>query len=209
MTKAELIERIIDRITDPWTESCEDYADAELIDLATAAELLAQCVKEDEVDLEPEERLPAEVTPALMMEAYNCNVRMNKFDLRVKRLAEYIEKYECVCEYVNCYVPAHPDALDIHPVDCLWEHFPFKMIDDEYPNPLWLIQLGQRSPYFNANHEFCWYDRDKNQLFSSDSPFSEGILDAEEVARYILLDTDSLGEFLNYLDEDEIKYIFG
>ena len=42
MTKTEIISRIIDRITDPWTESPEDYQYAELIDLDTAKDVLKQ-----------------------------------------------------------------------------------------------------------------------------------------------------------------------
>ena len=80
MTKAEIVTRIIDRITDPWSESPEDYRFAQPIDMDAAAEYLAM-YREDDKDLDPEDRMPEEATPSLLMEAYNCYIRFQKHKL--------------------------------------------------------------------------------------------------------------------------------
>lgn len=213
MTKTEIISRIIDRITDPWTECPEDYEYAELIDLDEAKDVLKQYRYDDVAyDLDPENRMPEEVTPELLMEAFNCNVRHMKFELRVERLAEYITDNEMVCEYDNYYRPEYPDSPEVLPVDFIWDSFPFKPIGDMSPdNPLFLIGLGQRSKTsFNSNHEFCWYDRENNLLHSTDTPFADGILDAEAFARFTLCDAETLGYFLDgIMDDDEIVKVFG
>lgn len=212
MTKAEIISHIIDRITDPWCECPEDYRFAEPICLECAADLLKQYFTEDaECDLPPEDRMPKETTPALYMEAYNCYIRYQKHELRVNRLASYIESHELVCEYVNYYKDFDSNAIDLYPVDYLWESFPFEPIGDMSPdNPLFLIELGQRSADFNPGHEYCWYDREHNQLHSTNHPFRDGTLDAEAFARFALDDKETLEYFIDGLmDEDDIMYIFG
>lgn len=210
MTKAEIITRIIDRITDPWTESPEDYRYAEPIDLDTAEDIIAQCNEED-IDMDPEDMLPQETTPELMMEAYNCNVRYQKFELRVERLAEYITDCEMVCEYDNYYKEFSDKKLDVYPVDFLWGSFPFKTDEDIDPDDhLFYIELGQRSKDFTANQEFCWYDREHNELHSTNTPFADGILDAEAFARFTLGDAETLEYFLDgVMDDDEIQKVFG
>lgn len=211
MTKAELIERTIDAMTDPWTECPEDYLYSTSIDLHEATDLLDQ-IRSDEqdMDLEPDEQLPQEVTPEIVMEAYNCHVRAMKYEARTERLAEWIKENNPVCEYCNYYLPAHEDAIDLCPTDFVWEKFPFDMKDDMLPNPLVLIELGQRSPEFNPAHEYCWYDKDKNQLFSSDAPFSDGTLDADAFARFILLDAECFGYMFDHIiDDEDAKRILG
>lgn len=210
MTKAELISHIIDHITDPWTECPEDYQYADLIDLDTAADVLKQC-REDEEEFDVEDRMSDEVTPELMMEAYNCNVRYQKHELRVRRLADWLTHNECVCEY-NQYMHDYlDDPLVVVPVDFLLEDgFPFPVNEGDESSPLFLIELGMRSPEFNPNLEYCWYDRERNALFSSDIPFHDGVIDAEQFARFIIGDADPLGYFLdNLMSEEDIKYIFG
>lgn len=212
MTKTEIISRIIDRITDPYNECPEDYQYAELIDLDTAKDVLKQYREDDEeYGFEPEEGMPEEATPELLMEAYNCNIRYQKFELRVERLAEYITDNEMVCEYDNYYKEFSEKKLDVYPCDFIWESFPFKPVGDVDPdNPLFLIELGQRSPEFNSNHEFCWYDRERNELHSTNTPFADGILDAEAFARFTLCDAETLGYFLDaIMDDDDIKHVFG
>lgn len=212
MTKTEIISRIIDRITDPWTESPEDYQYAEPIDLDVAKDVLKQYRDDDDdCELDPEDRMPEEATPELLMEAYNCNIRYQKFELRVKRLAEYIKDNEMVCEYDNYYRPEYPDSPEVLPVDFIWDSFPFKPIGDMSPdNPLFLIELGRRSKDFDSNKEFAWYDRENNLLHSTDTPFADGVLDAEAFARFVLCDADALGYFLDgIMDDDEIVKVFG
>lgn len=77
MTKAEIIDRIIDRMTDPWNDSPDDYKHANPITLAEAEEYLAE-YRRDDLDFEPEDRMPEEATPALLMEAYNAHIQKMK-----------------------------------------------------------------------------------------------------------------------------------
>lgn len=203
MTKAELIERTVDAMIDPWTDDPEDYLDAQpIFDTEEAQDMLNDLHAYDD-DLEPDEILPAEVTPEIVMEAYNCLIRARKFEARTARLAEFITDNDCVCEYANYYSPVHDDAIDLVPTEYIWEEFPFDMKDDMLPNPLTLIELGQRSPEFNPNDEYCWYDKEKNQLFSSDEPFRDGTLDAEAFARFILLDAEAFGYMFDHIIDDE------
>lgn len=214
MTKAEIITRIIDRITDPWTESPEDYQYAELIDLDVAKDVLKQYRDDDDdCELDPEDRMPEDATPELLMEAFNCNVRYQKFELRVKRLAEFITDNEMVCEYDNYYRSEYEDAIEVIPVDFLYNstRFPFSTHNTENPDIIDMLRIGMNSAKtFNNNHEFCWFDKNNEVLHSSDTPFRDGILDAEAFARFVLCDADSFGYFLDYImDDDEIMHVFG
>lgn len=210
MTKAELIERIIDAMVDPYTDCPEDYLYSTPINIYEATDLLCQ-IRHDEgaMELEPEDCLPLETTPALVMEAYNCLIRARKYEARTQRLAEFITDNECVCEYANYYYPEHEDAIDLVPVDFLWENFPFD-IGDRTPNPLFLLDLAKRSKNFNSAEEYCWFDKEKDQLFSTDHPFGDGVLDAEAFARFILGDAEAFGYMFDHIiDEDEAKHILG
>lgn len=213
MTKAELIERTIDAIIDPWNDCAEDYLHYSLINsIEEAAGYLAELRRDqDAMDLDEDEKIHDEVTPALYMEAYNCLVRARKHEARVKRLAEFITDNEMVCEYSNYYLPEHKDAIDIVPVDFLFEGFKFD-IGDLTPNPFFLIELGQRSSEFNFNHLYCWYDKKKNKLFSTDTPFADGILNAKAFAEYILSDEGK--ECFDYItndimDAEDFRRVFG
>ena len=210
MTKAELISRAIDAMVDPWTDNPEDYLDATPIyDLEEAKDMLSDLHAYD-IDLEPNEILPDEVTPAVVMEAYNCLIRAKKFEARVERLAEWIADNDSVCEYVNYYLPEHEDAIDMFPTEFLADTDASKLINGEEMTALELIKLGQRSPKFNPHHEYCWYDKEKNQFFSSDEPFRDGTLDAEAFARFVLLDAEAFGYmFDGVIDGEDIPYILG
>lgn len=214
MTKTEIISRIIDRITDPWTESPEDYRYAELISLDEAADVLKQYRDDDDdCDLEPDERMPEEATPALLMEAFNCNVRHQKFELRVKRLAEFITDNELICEYANDYFPANDNAIDIVPVDFLYNstRFPFSTHNTENPDIIDMLRIGMNSATtFHSNDEYCWFDKDKEILHSTNCPFRDGVLDAEAFAQFILTDKETLDYFLSKLmTNKDILSVFG
>ena len=116
-----------------------------------------------------------------------------------------------VCEYDNYYKAHSEKKLDVYPTDFIWDSFPFQPIGSISPdNPLFLIELGQRSTDFNPNYEYCWYDREKNQLHSTSTPFHDGILDAEAFARFALDDAETLGYFIdNIMDDDDIIHVFG
>ena len=210
MTKAELISRIVDAMVDPWTDNPEDYLDSEPVDIEYAKVMLKDLRdNEDAADLEQDERLPDCVTPEIVMEAYNCLIRAKKFEARTQRLAEWIRENDPVCEYANYYVPEHDDAYDLFPIDFLDDNDGYHFTDDA--TPLEILQIGINSKdTFNPNHEYCWYDKEKNQLFSCDEPFCEGVLDAEAFARFILLDAETFGYmFDNIIDDEDATYILG
>lgn len=213
MNRTELIEKIADRMIDPWTDDPHDYEDAELIDIDYAKTLLEDLRRDDEAVDDPDYCLPAETTPELLMEVFNCIVRKNKHELLVERLAEYITDNEMVCEYDNYYKEFSEKKLDVYPSDFIWDSFPFKPIGDMSPdNPLFLIQLGQRSKDFDANKEFSWYDRENNLLHSTDTPFADGVLDAEAFARFILSPEgeECLSYIRDYIMDDEDRTnVFG
>ena len=203
MTKAELIERIIDAMIDPWTDDPEDYLYATPIDKYGAADLMAQ-IRDDEesADLDPDERMPEEATPELVMESYNCLIRARKFEARVSRLADFIIDNNLVCEYVNYYLPTLDNGLDLFPVDWLTDTDGLHFIEDA--SPLEIMQIGVNSRVtFNPNHEYCWYDEDNKRLHSTDNPFSDGTLDAEAFARFILLDVEASDYIVNHIMTDE------
>ena len=96
MKKEELIERIIDTFTDIGSEDPIDTAASNLITLEEATTYLSERRAMEIKDLEPSERLPEEVTPRLYMEAFNCYIRKCKYDVTLKRLAEYFTDGELV-----------------------------------------------------------------------------------------------------------------
>ena len=214
MTKAELTEKIIDAMIDPWNDDPNDYLYYRPIDINEATDLLDQLRDdEDKMDLEPEEKLPSEVTPELVMNAYNCLIRARKYEARTNRLAKYITVNEMVCEYANYYYPCHDDGIDIIPVDhiAFCDRFPFSTNNTENPDHVDVLRIGLNSAKtFNPNHEFCWFDKDKEVLHSTDRPFHDGTLNAEAFARFALEDKDTLDYFINYIMmDDEIKEVFG
>lgn len=210
MTKAELIERTIDAMVDPWTDCPEDYLYSTSIDLYEATDLLDQ-IRSDEqdMDLEPDEQLPQEVTPEIVMEAYNCHVRAMKYEARTERLAEWIKENDPVCEYCNYYLPEHDSNVDVIPVDFLScsDYFPFM----NNATPLDILCIGMNSrKTFDPQDEFCWFDSDTMTLHSTAHPFGDGILDAEDFARFILLDADCFGYmFDDIIDDEDAKRILG
>lgn len=215
MSKAELIEKIIDAMIDPWTDDPEEYLDATPVDLEYAHVMLKDLRdNEDAADLEPEERLPEEVTPELVMLAFNCLIRARKHETRVNRLAEYITDNEMVCEYDNYYLPTIENGIDMMPVDFLYNtrSFPFatKHMDD--PDVIEVLRIGVNSQgTFNPNHEFCWFDKENEVLHSTDHPFGDGILDAEAFAEYAMSDEgqDCFDYITEDMDDDDFKSVFG
>jgi len=213
MTKAELIEKIIDALTDPYTDSDEDIATCDFIGLRMAKSMLSDIrYFEHMADIDPDDRLPDDVTPDLVMEAWNCRIRQARYTVKVDRLAEWITETEPVCIYDQYKDEYLKDPLVVLPVDFLHEDtFPFKLIDDAYPSPFFLIELGQRSPEFNLSHEYCWYDRDEDQLFSTNTPFADGTISAKDLAEYALTaqDHECLEEILSCMTDKDALLVFG
>ncbi len=212
MTKAELIEKIVDAMIDPWTDCPEDYLDSTPIDIHEASDLLDQ-IREDEedMDLEPEECLPKEATPELVMIAYNCLIRSRKHEARVKRLAEYITDNEMVCEYSNYYLPELENGIDVIPIDFLSDTDGFPFLEDA--SPLDIMQIGVNSQHvFDPSDEFCWFDAEKKVIHSTSHPFGDGVLDAEAFAEYAMSDEgqDCLDYIMNVImTDDDFKSVFG
>lgn len=210
MTKAELISRTVDAMVDPWTDNPEDYLDATPIyDLEQAKDMLSDLHAYD-IDLEPDEILPDEVTPAIVMEAYNCLIRAKKFEARTERLADWIKENDPVCEYCNYYLPAHEDAVDLCPVDFLSDTDGFPFLKDE-PSPLDLLCIGMNSrKTFDPQDEYCWFDADTLTMHSTNEPFVDGTLDAEAFARFILLDAETFDYMFDGIITDDVaEYILG
>jgi hypothetical protein len=212
MMKAELIEKIVDAMIDPWTDCPEDYLDATPIDIHEATDLLVQIRDdEDDMDLEPEECLPEEVTPELVMLAYNCLIRARKHEARVQRLAEYITDNEMVCEYSIYYFPELENGIDVIPIDFLTDTDGFPFIEDA--TPVDIIQLGINSHnVFHQTDDFCWYDKEKNVIHSTNHPFGDGVLDAEAFAEYIMSaeGQDCFDHITNdIMNDKEFKSVFG
>lgn len=215
MNRIELIEKIAERLIDPWTDNPHDYEDAEPIDLEYAKTLLEDLRHDDAEMDDPDYCLPAETTPELLMEVFNCIVRKNQHELLVERLADWLTDNECVCEYDNYFSDPRMGRKEVYPVDFLYSDqnflFPYKGNDE--PTAGDLIEIGLNSKAtFNPEDEYCWYDPDKKQLFSSNRPFHAGAIDAEEFARFILSPEGE--ECLEYIrddimdDEDRTK-VFG
>lgn len=212
MTKAELIEKIVDAMIDPWTDNPEDYMDATPIDIEYAHVMLKDLRdNEDAAELEPEERLPEDVTPELVMLAYNCLIRARKHEARVDRLAEFITDNEMVCEYDNYYLPTHDNGIDMIPVDFLTDTDGFPFMDDASPLDILCIGMNSRQT-FDPQHEFCWYDKEMYTIHSTNNPFGDGVLDAKAFAEYIMSDDGQ--DCFDYITDcimnnDDFKSVFG
>lgn len=212
MNKAELIERIIDAITDPWNECPFDFEDLAPLNLEEATGYLADLRHDEDLsDLDPEDRLPAAVTPELYMEAFNCYLRKMKHECHILRLSKYISDNCMVCEYANFYGPDE-NTPDVFPVDFLCGHSNI----NELPigndiDLLDFVRICQHSSEFNASEEYCYYDEKHDSLVSTDNPFTDGIYSARAFAEFILgLDgREALTYFINdLLDDVDIRWIF-
>lgn len=215
MNKAELIERIVDAMVDPWTDCPEDYLDATPIDIHEATDLLDQ-IRSDEqkMNLEYDEMLPKAVTPSLVMEAYNCLIRAKKHEAWIDRLADYLTENECVCEYDQCKDEYLENPLHVLPVDFLDDdHMECFTQDGNGLSASDLISIGMNSARehtFRFTDEFCWFDPDRMLLHSSDTPFHDGVIDAHAMAEFIVNDRETLDYFIHgVMDEDEVKHVFG
>jgi hypothetical protein len=202
MTKAELIERIVDTLNDMSSECPCDFLYMTPITLDEAKMYLEEeRAMERDNDFTPDECLPEEVTPELYMEAENCFIRYMQFEARVERLAEFLTDNNCVCEYATYY--DGDDYIDFFPVDWLKDSDNIVRFLSN-ASPLEVMQIGINSRVtFNPNHEFCWYDADNKILHSTDNPFRDGIANAEAFARAILSDTEASDYIINDIMSDE------
>lgn len=216
MNKAELIERIIDEFTCMGAESPEDTAYAKPMTLKEAGMYLDELRANETIDLEPEERLPSEVTPELYMEAFNCYLRKCRHDVTLSRLAEFFTLRESVVIYHEFDGEYHSDTDKyVVPTDWLMEDMEFPLTSENL-NMLDLIQLGQHSPDFDPDKEYCWLEVKNNnehcvnnELHSTDTPFADGLIDAMAFADWILADKDRTRYVQDYhMINTDIDYIF-
>lgn len=216
MNKSELIERVIDRLTDMGSEDPVDTAGCLPLTLDEARTYLREVRENDELDLEPDERLPEEVTPELYMEACNCYIRRCKYEVTLDRLAEFFTLHEMVDVYHEFYGEyVSPTDKYVCYTDWLTENMEFPFTSDNL-TMLDLIQLGQHSPDFDADKPYCWYEIKNgnencvnNELHSTRTPFADGLINARDFAAWILEHPGSIEHVKDYcMNNTDIDYIF-
>lgn len=213
MTKAELIERIIDTFTGMGSDDPEDTAMCGEITLKEADMYLKEYRETELADFEPDEWLPAEVTPELYMEAFNCYVRKCRHDVSIERLAEFLTYGEHWRAYEIYTEIAKNGVCTILPTDFLTEdmEFPFVEEDGYPPNLLGMIVIGQASKdTFSPDDEYCRYDAPAHTLYSTNTPFADGWIDATEIAAYFVEHPEDRFELYacGLLDNTQTDYIF-
>lgn len=209
MNKAELIERIIDTFTDMGSEDPVDTACGNPLTLNEAKMYLNDIKATEKIDLEPDERLPEEVTPEIYMEAYNCYLRKCKHEVTAQRLAEFIRLRELVDAYheFGGNYKSNTDKY-VCPTDWLKEFMEFPFTSEDLVM-LDLITLGQNSPDFDPKKDFCWYDAENFKLHSTDTPFADGLIDARAFAEWLLEDASRIEYFKDMsMINTDIDYIF-
>ena len=215
MNKEEIIESILYRMSDPWAGDVEeDIALCDPIDLPYATELLSEIRQEDIDNANDDDyRMPNAATPELVMEAFNCRIRLAKRNITIERIAETITKNDETALYSNYrgnlidlgYMTSD-EAKDIVPLDFLDEEFIF---DPNLPIMNILTIVKKSGDCFNPNFEYCWYDYDNKILHSTDNPFESGILNATAFATFILDYPDLISMYIHgYLDKEEAEYVF-
>lgn len=209
MNKAELIERIIDTFTCMGSEDPEDIAYGKPLTLKEAETYLAELRANERANLEPDEWLPAEITPEIYMEAYNCYHRKCIHDVTTRRLAEFLKNGEMVDtyhEFLGQYV-SYTDKL-VCPTDWLTENMEFPFTSEDL-SMLDLITLGQNSPDFNPEKKYCWYDVTAHKLHSTNTPFADGLIDATAFAEWILESPGRIWYVKDYcMINTDIDYVF-
>ena len=203
MKKTELIESIINTFT------CIDIRNANELSLTDASKILEEIRENEHCYLDRNLWLPNEVTPELYMEAYNCYLRKCRHDITARRLAEFIQLRELVDmfhEFDGEFV-SYKSKI-VYPTSFLTMdmEFPFTSID---LCMLELITLGQNSPDFDPEKEYCWYDEKNHQLHSTNTPFADGLLDAMAFAEWLLENPEQKQYVIDCcMDNTDIDYIF-
>ena len=214
MTKAELTERILDHIVDPYNDSPDDYADLEPLTLEEATEYLAQCRHDDDLaELEGDERMPDEVTPELYREVFNCWLRKRQRDLKADRLADWITDNEAVYLYTayryELLKQKGTNKIDLCPVQWISD----ESIDWTFGcDTASLLAIGMNSANtFSFADMYFWYDEENDQLHSTNYPYKDGVIDATDVAEYLIdnMTPEIRSEILSQMADDDVRYIFG
>lgn len=214
MTKEATIEAILNRISDPYTDTEEDIAFCNPIELPYATTFLSD-IRQEDIDNanDGEFRMPNAATPELLMEAFNCRVRLAKRNVTIERLAKAITDNDETALFSNYredmldlgYVTAE-EARDVIPLEFLDDEFVF---DTSLSVMDTLIIAKKSGDHFNPNFEYCWYDYENKILHSTDNPFESGVINATAFATYMIDYPDVASMYIHgYLDEDEAKHVF-
>ena len=135
-------------------------------------------------------------------------IRRCRYNDTLNRLTEFItlsENLDVYLEFQEDY-ESETDRL-VYPVEWLMEDMDFPFTDYGL-SMLDLIRLGQHSPKFNPDDKYCWYDPDKG-LFSTNTPFADGLIDAKALARWILEKPLRIQRIRNgYMINTDIDYVF-
>ena len=214
MNKEQIIEALLYRMSDPCVPDCdEDIAESDLMTHEEAVGYIAELREEDEDIGDDDYHVPAEATPELYMEAYNCRVKLARRNVTIDRIAEFITENNEVAMYSGYSGDLLDEGyttnnVDVIPVDFLDNETEFFFDSDL--SALDMILIGKNSKAFNADrYEYCWYDVDKKVLHGSHNPFEEDVLDAKELATYLVDHPDEITSgFVGYCDDEELSHIF-
>lgn len=215
MKKEQIIEAILNRISDPYTDNEEDIALCNPIELPYATTWLAEIRQEDIDNANDDEfRMPNAATPELLMEAFNCRVRLAKRNVTIDRLANYLIERGDVAMYEN-YNPDHSYGPDIYPLD-FWHNFdstadfPFgfgKQLTIE--DVIELIEIGKNSHVTCCfTDDYVWYDAKNKVVHTTNDPYADGTIDARGFAEYALTDTELFDYIVDDMDFDTAKNVF-
>lgn len=74
-----------------------------------------------------------------------------------------------------------------------------------------MLLIGRNSANsFRDSDDYCWFDEKKMQLFSSNTPFADGILDATALATYAVEQSkECLRYIMQDMEDDDIRNVFG
>lgn len=215
MRKEELIERIIDRFTAMGSESEEDTAYADEIDLEHAGFYLDELRVFERADLEEEDRLPAEVTPELYMEAFNCYLRKCRYDVTVERLADYLKNNCDVALYDNYRTDWGENNVEIIPVDFWYNYdypseFPFgfgnRVSGEDIMNLIEIVCNSKKT--CDLDKEYIWYDKENKIIHTTADPYADGIIDTHGFAEFLLSSPPALNYVVADMDPDRMLYVF-
>lgn len=212
MNKTQIIDTIIEFIDAPYEERPEDLEDITEINIEEAAQYREDYIQ-DAKSCDDDDAVTAftEATPDIFMEAWNKLCSDHRRRLITANLADYITESECVCEYDQfCadYQKNPPRALPVEFLDSSdIASFPFHTA-----NPLTvadLIQIGINSAGNDFDHTYVYFNEANMSLFSTDTPFADGVLSAYGFAEFLIGNRDALVQFFNSMDDDEIMKVFG
>lgn len=216
MNKTQIIDTIIDFIDTPYEERAEDFADITEINIEEAAQYLKDYIQ-DARCCDDDNAVTAftEATPEIFMEVWNKLCSNHRLQLITDNLADYITESECVCEYDQfCadYQKDPPRALPVEFLDEFLDSSDIASFPFHTANPLTvadLMQIGINSAGNDFDHAYVYFNEANMSLFSTDTPFEDGILDARGFAKFLLGNRDALVQFFNSMDDDEIMKVFG